>query len=708
MIQKITVIGAGATGHAVAGVMSMRGFQVTLHDDERFQQELDAVKELGFIQLRGKIRGTGAPAKVTTDPAEAIHGAEAIFVDVPADRHEEVARRIAPHLEDGQHILIIPGNLGAFVFRRVFQELGVTAQVTLTEKEGNFCPCRLTAPAEVTVGLPLNLKGKVASLPASDTPKVLAALEGVVEYTANQNVFEGVVNAGNVINHIASTILSAAEIDHKGASFSLFKYAFTPSVVRCIRKIASEREAVINAMGMAVHGVPTGMIDKVLHLEEHPEISVFYHGRPLRPGPPLSPRGLRLRRCLRTLRCQAAGPGDACSGVLPGGGGRPQRPGLHSRRPDAGKPGLPCRAISGGDLQTDLILICLQAGEQRAAPLRCFSTGGCHEAGTLSLFPGDRAAALHFGGCPVPPYPADHLERHCQGRGGGTWLSHFSTDPGGVAATVPGEQFLVLAWEINLKYEELLSLKQRSTQEAPTIRLLLPPSVGSCLPVLLTNEFYQYDLRGNLTFEECISTAVGEQVQKGAANLGLAYLTEENISLLQSNPQCAELQLQRLLRDQIYLVVAKTHPLASLREVNMSQLYGERLASAKSVQNDAILGPILANWSRITRFPDVDLLKQAVLRQNMICFLPRYTILSEGSRLSPSQFSVIPVRNTARPNRLTLCLIHRPEEALSCQEKILRICILDCFWRFRTSHSGCFSMEDEPYANGISSLPSGN
>lgn len=284
----------------------------------------------------------------------------------------------------------------------------------------------------------------------------------------------------------------------------------------------------------------------------------------------------------------------------------------------------------------------------------------------------------------------------------------FRRTPGGVAATVPGEQFLVLAWEINLKYEELLSLKQRSTQEAPTIRLLLPPSVGSCLPVLLTNEFYQYDLRGNLAFEECISTAVGEQVQKGAANLGLAYLTEENISLLQSNPQCAELQLQRLLRDQIYLVVAKTHPLASLREVDMSQLYGERLASAKSVQNDAILGPILANWSRITRFPDVDLLKQAVLRQNMICFLPRYTILSEGSRLSPAQFSVIPVRNAARPNRLTLCLIHRPEEALSCQEKILRICILDCFWRFRTSHSGCFSMEDEPYANGISSLPSGN
>lgn len=276
MIERITIIGAGSTGHAVAGIMSMRGFQVTLCDDARFSKELDAVKELGFIQLRGRIRGCGKPAKVTTDPAEAIPGAQAISIHVPADRHEEAARFIAPYLEDGQHILIIPGNLGAFVFRKVFRELGVTAKVTLTEKEGNFCPCRLSAPAEVTVGLPLNLKGKVASLPASDTERVLKELEGVVEYSPNRNVFEGVINAGNVINHIASTVLSTAEIDHKGSRYSLFKYAFTPSVVHCIEKIAAERKAVIEAMGMTQHGEPLGMINKVLHLDEHPEVSVFY------------------------------------------------------------------------------------------------------------------------------------------------------------------------------------------------------------------------------------------------------------------------------------------------------------------------------------------------------------------------------------------------------------------------------------------------
>ena len=276
MIERISVIGGGSTGHGVAALMAMRGFQVTLHDDERYASRFADIGRLGGIALRGAVRGCGIPARVTTDPAEAMRGAQAVFVHVMSDRHEEIARRIAPCLEDGQHILIVPGNLGSFVFRRVFQELGVTARVTLTEKEGNFFPCRLSGAAEVTVGLPLNLKGRAASLPASDTPRVLAALEGVVEYAPNQNVFEGVMNAGNVINHIASTVLSAAEIDRRGDAFSLFQYAFTPSVIHCIEKIRAERKAVIQAMGMEEHGNPMGMIDKVLHLEDHPEVRIFY------------------------------------------------------------------------------------------------------------------------------------------------------------------------------------------------------------------------------------------------------------------------------------------------------------------------------------------------------------------------------------------------------------------------------------------------
>ena len=275
MIQNITVIGAGSTGHYAAGLMSMRGFKVTLCDNESFVNELNAVVEKGGILLRGNMHGFGTPAKVTTNIAEAIPGAELIMVHVPADRHEEIARWIAPHLEDGQHIMIFPGNLGSFIFRKVFNEMGVTAKVTLTEKEGNLGPCRLSEPAEVTVGMKFAIKGKIASLPASDTEKVIAALEGVFEYSANKNVFEGVINAGNVINHVASTVLASCEIDRKGKKFSLFQYAFTPATVRCIEKIRTERKAVIEAMGMTERPNPTGMCQKAQNPENYPESRVF-------------------------------------------------------------------------------------------------------------------------------------------------------------------------------------------------------------------------------------------------------------------------------------------------------------------------------------------------------------------------------------------------------------------------------------------------
>ena len=138
MIKKITVIGGSSTGHAAAAVYSDRGFEVTLYDSTAYETALMKVRELGSIQMRGKVRMIAPIAHVTTDPAEAVKDAELIAVHVMSSRHEEVARAIAPYVQDGQHILIVPGNLGAFVFRKVFDEMGVTAKVTLTEQEGNL------------------------------------------------------------------------------------------------------------------------------------------------------------------------------------------------------------------------------------------------------------------------------------------------------------------------------------------------------------------------------------------------------------------------------------------------------------------------------------------------------------------------------------------------------------------------------------------
>ena len=192
-----------------------------------------------------------------------------------SDRHEEVARLIAPYLHDGQHILIVPGNLGAFIFRRVFTEMGVTADVTVSEKEGNLGPCRLSEKAEVTCGRPFSPKGFISSYPASDTPKALAALEGIAEYKANDNVLVGTMNAGNVVMHICSTLLSATAIDRQGTDFSLFKWALTPSTFSVMRQVRDERNRINEAIGFPIHNDLYVMANKISRWEEYPENTTF-------------------------------------------------------------------------------------------------------------------------------------------------------------------------------------------------------------------------------------------------------------------------------------------------------------------------------------------------------------------------------------------------------------------------------------------------
>ena len=274
MIKKITVIGGSSTGHAAAAIYSNKGFEVTLYDSTAYEEALNQVKKLGTIQLRGKVRMIAPIAHVTTDPAEAVKDAELIAVHVMSSRHEEVARAIAPYVQDGQHILIVPGNLGAFVFRRVFDEMGVTAKVTLTDQEGNLCPCRLTGDAEVTVGMPLKPK-RISSLPASDTARVIEALEGVWDFKANKNIFESTLNANNVVMHIGTSVLSASKIETMGDDFILFQHGFTPASVQVGKLIREERLQVLNALGVEEHANPLGMYEKVTHYEDYPEIDVF-------------------------------------------------------------------------------------------------------------------------------------------------------------------------------------------------------------------------------------------------------------------------------------------------------------------------------------------------------------------------------------------------------------------------------------------------
>lgn len=260
----------------------------------------------------------------------------------------------------------------------------------------------------------------------------------------------------------------------------------------------------------------------------------------------------------------------------------------------------------------------------------------------------------------------------------------FQRAPVGVAATPAGEQFMALAWEINVKYDELLSLKQMNTDGSQTISLLLAPAITPVLPLCLTERFLKFDVQGSLSFQECLSKEIGHRVVKGAANIGLAYLTVSELRQFQRETERKKVVVERLLEDKILLLVNENHPFAKLDTIAMDAVCGQRLATAKGSQPDAILGDAKITCSKITTFSDVTLMIQAVAEQNMVAFLPEYTILTMDRAMSSCQ--VLPAAGTQEQNRLFLCLIYPRETSLRYQEKILISCIREHFQDFLRDH----------------------
>lgn len=275
MVRKVTVIGGGSTGHAAAALLTKRGFKVTLCDKEEFAGKLHAIELNGGILLRGSAgRGIYTPAYVTQDFEEAVKEAELLFICVPAGRHREIAEKIAPYMNENQSVLILPGNLGSFIFHEVFERCNVPKSVILAEMEGNLCPCRMTAPAEVTVGLPVKAK-RIAALPGNRTKEFIERNQGVLEFTDNRNVLEGALLSDNYVLHIGASLLASGMIAHMKEEFILFQHGLTDDVVSLTEAVRQERQKLLECLGLRERSSATEFFEELRDWKNHPEYNVF-------------------------------------------------------------------------------------------------------------------------------------------------------------------------------------------------------------------------------------------------------------------------------------------------------------------------------------------------------------------------------------------------------------------------------------------------
>ncbi len=247
------VLGAGHGGMAMAGHLAIMGHEVRLFN--RSPERIEPIrrsKRVEVIARNGEEipRGVGRLAVVTTDMKEAVTGADIIMVVVPATGHAWLAETMAPHLQDGQMIVLHPGRTGgALEVHHTLHARGVTADVVVAEAQTLLYACRAVNPGQVQIFRVKN-SVPVAAIPAHRTPDVIQALSTAYsQFIPGDNVIKTGMNNIGAIFHPAVTLLNSARIESTHGDFEYYVEGITPSVARVLEAMDRERVAVGAALG---------------------------------------------------------------------------------------------------------------------------------------------------------------------------------------------------------------------------------------------------------------------------------------------------------------------------------------------------------------------------------------------------------------------------------------------------------------------------
>ena len=269
--MKLAVIGAGHGGYTIAASSTLRGHEVCLYEMPSFKHNLDPILERGGIELSGADKeGFAKIENITTDIGKAIRGVKVIMVCTNSNAHKTIAELCAPYLEDGQIIILLPGNLGSLEFAKILKEKGIKIHekdIKIAETPTLPYACRrVIGQARTKINLPTT-ELAVSAFPAKDTHKViddLESLKGILDLYPGRNVIEVGLSNPNITGHVAGTILNTGYIEASKGNFKLWKQGMSPSVLRGIQAVFKEKDAIFKKLGGYKDYYPFEALEEVL------------------------------------------------------------------------------------------------------------------------------------------------------------------------------------------------------------------------------------------------------------------------------------------------------------------------------------------------------------------------------------------------------------------------------------------------------------
>ena len=250
--MKISILGAGNAGCAVAADLTLKGHEVTLiktshamHDDN-FDYMVQNGGEMTLHEF-GEHK-TAYIHKVTRDLEEVSHS-DVVIIYIQTRFHETLIEKVAPLLMDGQILLVNPGYLStAYALKHIPEN----KDIIIAEAESSFIDGRIMTPGNFKVGF-RNVRNPIGIYPVSRKNEAIAKLDQLDErFVYLDSVVEAALHNPNLIVHTVGSIMSIPRIEKSKGDFCMYHEAYTrdnPATWRILEALDAEKMKVLEELG---------------------------------------------------------------------------------------------------------------------------------------------------------------------------------------------------------------------------------------------------------------------------------------------------------------------------------------------------------------------------------------------------------------------------------------------------------------------------
>lgn len=250
---RFAVMGSGNGARAFCGQIAALGMPVRMFEPLEATPDFLKLKEEREIFLEGDIQVHGRLDAVTMDPAEAMKDADVVLVVVPSFAHPSIFSRMIPHLKDGTHVVIVPGNYGGLLLKKMMTEAGCRARVAISETATLPYACRISAYNTVQI-YKKKYRLKLATSPADQGEAALGVMNGIfgglVEFFHAKNLLEVALENANYTLHPLPILLNYGSIEMHGPTFRHYMDGITPIISEKVEAMDAERVAIGKALGL--------------------------------------------------------------------------------------------------------------------------------------------------------------------------------------------------------------------------------------------------------------------------------------------------------------------------------------------------------------------------------------------------------------------------------------------------------------------------